>query len=110
MKDSPADTAALAYSRGRKLMQDDQFTEAIEQFTVAVVLDPKFTLAFNARGYAQIRLKHYKEAVADFDAALAVNPYYANAYQNRAAARKALGDKAGSDADLAKAKQILDAK
>jgi tetratricopeptide (TPR) repeat protein len=105
--DTPADLAAVAYSRGRKLAEESKLAEALEQFTKAILLDPKFTLAFNARGYAYFRLKRYKEAVEDLDEALKLNPYYANAYQNRSAARRALGDKSGADADLAKAKELL---
>jgi tetratricopeptide (TPR) repeat protein len=104
---TPAEGAALAYSRGRKLMEESKFSEAAEEFTKAVLLDPKFTLAFNARAYANIRLKRYHEAIADLDQALTLNPYYANAYQNRSVARRALGDKAGADADSAKAKELL---
>jgi tetratricopeptide (TPR) repeat protein len=66
--------------------------------------------AFNARGYCYSRLRMYKEAAADFDAAIKLNPAYTNAYTNRATARRALGDKAGADADQAKARELLKAK
>ena len=53
-----------------------------------------------------MRLKHFTEAIADFDNAIRLDPNYVNAYQNRAAARGGLGDKAGSEADLEKSRQL----
>jgi len=107
--DTEADTAALAYWRGRQLTQDSKFAEAVKQLAEAERLTPTFAMAFNARGYANIRLKRYSEALCDLDQALELNPHYANAYQNRSVARRHLGEKAGADADLAKAKELLPA-
>ncbi len=77
------------------------------QFTEAVRLTPTYALAFNARAYANIRLKRFGEALADLDQALTLNPSYANAYQNRSVARRHLGNTAGADADLLKANELL---
>jgi tetratricopeptide (TPR) repeat protein len=102
----PAADASEFHARGRKLLQEEHFAEAIQQLTEAVRLDPALALAFNARGYSYYRLKQYPQAIADFDRAISLNPGYANAYQNRGAARGAAGDKAGSAADQAKAREL----
>jgi tetratricopeptide (TPR) repeat protein len=104
---APPASAAEYQARGRKLLQEDRYQEAIEPLTEALKLDPAFSLAYNARGYAHFRLKQYPQALADFDEAIRLNPSYLNAYVNRGAARRAAGDKAGADADQAKARELM---
>jgi len=73
---------------GRKLIQEAKFAEAIEQLSAAIRLDATSARAYNARGYAQMRLKHFAGAIADFDNAIRLDPNYVNAYQNRAARQR----------------------
>ena len=100
-------TADDYQQQGRKLIQDDKFADAIPLLTQAVTLNPYLATAFNARGYAHFRLKQFKEALSDFDSAIKLNPAYANAYTNRSSVRRAVGDKAGADADQAKVRDLM---
>ena len=45
-------------------------------------------------------------AIADFNAAIGLDPKLAFAYFSRGLARRAQGDTAGADADIAKAKEL----
>ena len=103
----PVTTAAEYVQQGRTLIQEEHFAEAIEPLTQALKLDPFLATTFNARGYAYFRLKKFPQAIADFDQAIKLNPVYANAYTNRSSAKRAAGDKAGADADQAKARELL---
>jgi tetratricopeptide (TPR) repeat protein len=87
-------------------LQEDHYTEAIEELTKAIQLNPVLAQAYNARGFEYFKLKQYSKAIADFDQATRVYPGYGNAYVNRAAAKRAAGDRAGAEADQARARQL----
>jgi tetratricopeptide (TPR) repeat protein len=62
--------------------------------------------AFTYRGNAYFGKGQYDRAIEDYDQAIRLNPNYAEAYNNRGLAKRAKGDFAGGDADIAKAKQL----
>ena len=74
------------------------------ELSEAVRLEPALARAYNARGYAYLRMKDYEHALADFNEAIRLMPNYANAFRNRSATRRAMGDAAGAAADQAKAR------
>ena len=104
----PADAAGY-HAKGRQLLQDGQYAEAVQALTQALQLDPKLPRAYNARGYAHLMLKQYADAIADFDEAIRLQPAYENAYTNRAVARRMKGDNAGAAADQALARGLAQA-
>jgi tetratricopeptide (TPR) repeat protein len=99
-------TAEQHHQRGRDLIQQKKYREAIEELSEALRQQPDLALAYNARGYAYSLLRDFPHAIADYDAAIRINPKYVNAYQNRRAARSSSGDKAGAAADAEKLREL----
>ena len=104
---SGASVSAAEYNRrGRELIQQHRYAQAVEELSAALREQPTFTAALNARGFAYNLLRDWPHALADFDAVIRIDARYANAYANRAIARKATGDEAGAEADRAKVREL----
>ena len=84
------ESAAVHNQRGRDLVKTGRYREAIEELSRAIEADPKFALAYNARGYAYYLLRDYSHAIADFDKAIVLKPGYKNAIHNLVAALNAV--------------------
>src|SRR4029077_1869265 len=87
--------AALHNQRGRELLYQGHYQQAVDELTAAIEAQPNFALAYNARGFAYLMMRDTAHALADLDVAIRLNPAYANAYHNRSVARSAGGDRAG---------------
>lgn len=68
----------------------------------ALALDPKDATILNSRGFVRFRMGRYQEAIVDYDAAIAGEPGEASSYYVRGLAKRALGQTAAGDADVAK--------
>ncbi len=55
------------FKAGKKFSEINDFTNAIEQYTQAIKLDPNYEDAYLERAYAFEKNKQLKEAVSDFD-------------------------------------------
>jgi tetratricopeptide (TPR) repeat protein len=75
-------------------------TAAINDFSQAIALDPKNSMAYYNRGNARYDMGDKQGALADYNEAIRSNPYHANAYYNRGVVRYYLGDKQGAIADF----------
>ena len=102
---------AWAYTdRGIAYRAKGEPDRAIADYDKAIWLNPKFADAYNGRGSAYDEKGDRDRAIADFDQAydqaIQFNANNVHAYKNRGLAKRAKGDTAGSDADIAMAKQL----
>lgn len=89
------------FKAGNEKMMQEDYEEAIINYSKAIELNPSNVSAFNNKGLALFRLKRYQEAIDSYDKAIAINSSYANAWFNKAKAVRDLAqsylDKANDD-------------
>jgi tetratricopeptide (TPR) repeat protein len=83
----PADTprpAVEALNRGRALVKQEQFAEAIQAFTKAADIRPNWAPGYVSRAGAYQHLEQFDAAIRDYSRAIRLNPKLFNAYLGRA--------------------------
>lgn len=72
---APTTTAGFDnYVQGLRLFNQQQFQQAVDEFSQAISANPQNALAFYARGNAYGALGMQDKAIADFKQAIALNP------------------------------------
>ncbi len=97
-------SASLPYNnRGQAFDKLKQYDKAIDDYDMAIAVDPTSEEALNNRGVTYRKMGMIDKALADFNAAIGLNPSFYQAYNNRAYAFGLLGevDKALDDYDHA---------
>lgn len=103
---TPGLTAQDHLDRGLAAAAAGDFFTAIEEYTMAIELDPEFADAYNNRGVAYQALGDYEAAIEDYTRAIEANPEYAIAYRNRGLAYLDLGDDDAAIEDFSAAIEI----
>ena len=99
--------SAMAYhDRAVCLARLKENDRALADYNRALELASDNPLTWNGRGVIYLRRKEYQKAIPDFTMAIHLRPTFAQPYENRAAAKKALGDVAGANADLSLARGL----
>lgn len=83
--------ATAAYDEGMKLLEAEQWDDAIAAFTQAVNIDNTYAEAFLGRGEALRNLEDYQAALDSYKAATNIDPKSAKAYLGQALSEKELG-------------------
>jgi tetratricopeptide (TPR) repeat protein len=92
--------------RGVALSKKGQIDQAIADETQAVTIQPALAEAYTHRAVFYMTKNLTDQAIADCNKAIAIEPDYAQPYYERGLAKKAKGDMAGGDADIARARQL----
>jgi tetratricopeptide (TPR) repeat protein len=83
--------AAAYFASGRTAYDQENYRQAIEQFTKALQVDPKDPLIYYHRGLAYVAQDDFAEALADFTETLKINPKNPMAHYHRGIAHRLLG-------------------
>ena len=87
IKDGKEPTLVLAIAhnnRGNAYSVKGDYDRAIQDYDVAIRLDPTYPKPFNNRGLAYQKKGDYDRAIKDFDEAIKLDPKYGYAFANRA--------------------------
>jgi len=91
-KDALGQAAKLILEKGNIHLKNNDFDQAITEYTMAVRLYPNYTTAYNIRGNAYYSKKDYNQAIADYSQAIRLNPNEAVYYSNRAGSYSCKGN------------------
>jgi tetratricopeptide (TPR) repeat protein len=69
-------------NEGLSSLNRSDYENALEQFNMAIALNPNSARAHNLQGVAFFRLNNFKDAEEQFQKAVALNASYAEAYNN----------------------------
>jgi len=88
-----ADRQAQIYiQEGSAALRSWKLPQAINAFTRAIEIEPKYAEAYVKRGLAYYRSAQYETAIADYTETLKLKRYQADAYASRGDAYQSLGD------------------
>ena len=94
------------FDKGRKLLGQKQYDDAIEAFSTAIEIIPRDYQSFNYRGVCWALKDDFHRAIADYSKAIEIRPTYAEAYNNRGFAYTQTGNLNAALSDYSRAIEI----
>ena len=91
--------AKKLYQQGILYYEKAEYNQAIKEFSLAIRINPEYSLAYNSRGDAYYRLGDYEKSQQDSSAAIRNNPEDANAYYDRGFSLYSIGEYNGAIID-----------
>lgn len=95
-----AQTAEGFFEKALDKQNNNLFELAIDDYSNAIKLDPKYEGAFLNRGVCYYELKKMGKAIEDYNKVIELNSTYPAVHLNRAIAKIAISDYEGALADL----------
>ncbi len=80
---SISEEAKKYFDLGMECLKNENFEEAINNFTKVIEIDPNFKYVYNYRGFSYGSLRKYEEAIKDYTKAIEINENYKEVYYNR---------------------------
>jgi tetratricopeptide (TPR) repeat protein len=95
------------FNKGRALISQGKYDEAIQAYDIAIQLRPDYAEAYYSKGVALDSQGKYDEAIQDFDKVIQLEPdFAAGAWYDKGLALKFLGRTIEANAAFAKAKEL----
>ncbi len=104
----PASAGLFDYSRAVRLLEIQEFKQAIAAFGLVIRRLPDFAEAYRGRGFASYKEDLFDVALEDFDKAIELKPGLAGAYADRATLFQDRGETDKAIADFEKAISLYD--
>ena len=79
-------TATQYFDRGNKFGYAGKYSEAVDEYSKAIELNPIYFDAYTNRGFTYLKLSRYDEAIQDCNRAIELAPDSCFAYNNRGSA------------------------
>lgn len=108
LADCLADAEATGhFNKGNHKYREGDVDGALNEFTIAIRLNPRHSKAFLNRAYIQaVEKMDYQSAIRDFSNAIELDPGYSEAYLGRGSSRYSLHDRDGALEDWRRAASL----
>ncbi|MFT6311319.1 MAG: putative Zn-dependent protease [Porticoccus sp.] len=103
-RDKPA---YQAYDKGRKALQDKDYSAALTFAKTAIAIQPKESIFYELNGLGLEGSGNQKDALASYDQAIKLNNQLFSHYLQRGLLKQTMGDNKGAEADLTASKKLL---